>query len=211
MTRFFTSVFLVFILFQVTAFAQNTCGVGSDEPQFACFTCGSGYVGSTAGYSADNASYNFPCGTIENSQWIAFEANSTTIQADIISGNCQNGNGVEAAIYTRQLQRISNCYSSGGTNMSGTLTATGLTPGEQYLIMIDGFGGDVCDISVSLTGNRVYDLPLPPGQIVRSGPADLCPGIINTYEIAAVGGATDYFWSELIRLHSPPLPVVTAW
>lgn len=54
-------------------------------------------MGSTIGYTQD-APNNF-CGTIENNQWFAFAAGTTTIEFTIIASNCLNGDGVQGAIY----------------------------------------------------------------------------------------------------------------
>ncbi len=43
---------------------------------------------------------------------------------------------------------MSNCYNP-ATTTGGTVTATGLTVGLTYYLMVDGYGGDACDFTVS--------------------------------------------------------------
>jgi hypothetical protein len=43
---------------------------------------------------------------------------------------------------------MSNCWNP-ATAATGTVTATGLTIGNDYILMIDGFGGDNCDFTIS--------------------------------------------------------------
>ncbi|MFK7785370.1 MAG: T9SS type A sorting domain-containing protein [Crocinitomicaceae bacterium] len=130
-------------------------------------------VGTTAAiYTADmpgNLTSTF-CGSIENNSWYQFTAMSTTETFDIASvTNCindtSNGAGIQAAVYEitydangccDALVLESNCYGPGNFSL-GTVTATPLTIGNQYLLMIDGFSGDACDWTIS---NWVEE-PLP--------------------------------------------------
>ena len=43
---------------------------------------------------------------------------------------------------------VSNCFNP-GTQATGTVTATGLTPGNDYMLMFDGNAGDNCDFTIS--------------------------------------------------------------
>ena len=43
---------------------------------------------------------------------------------------------------------MSNCYNPGNTTL-GTVTATGLTIGQNYMLMIDGNSGDGCEFTIS--------------------------------------------------------------
>jgi len=194
MTRLFT-LSLLFLLFQMASFAQN-CGPGADNFFSACNICGNGFVGNTAGFTPDNANFSFPCGTIENSQWATFTAASSSVSVSINASNCSNGSGLEMAIYDQNLNLVSNCFSSAGSNMSGTLNPTNLNPGQEYLILIDGFGGDICDFSISLMGNVENLPPLPPGEITNDAlpGREVCVGQQVCYSIPPVANATAYEW-----------------
>ncbi|HMR44646.1 MAG TPA: hypothetical protein PKC40_12465, partial [Saprospiraceae bacterium] len=150
-------IFLLLICFGL--FCQNVkaqlpppCGMAGDEPP-GCTLCGpifAGtiiYVGTTGGYTPNITPPGF-CGSIENNQWLSFVADSTSAAVSITSFNCQYGQGVQLYMLDLNLNPVSNCISSGGNNLSGNVTATGLTPDELYLIMIDGFAGDICNIVI---------------------------------------------------------------
>jgi hypothetical protein len=93
------------------------------------------------------------CGTIENNSWYKFVAGATTEVFDFsFIGNC--GSGVQAAVYdiTRNGNNCctafnlkSNCINALG---SGIVTATTLTIGNEYVLLVDGVAGDVCDFTL---------------------------------------------------------------
>ena len=138
------------------------------------------------------------CGSCENQQWIGFIANSTTIQLEITSSNCAgtpNGSGVQAHMYNNctDLTPVSDCWSPGGQG-TGVITATGLTVGNVYYLMIDGWAGDLCDWSIEVL-QGVGDLPTPiiPGPI--TGPVNACPGAPLDYFVPEAFGASNYEWT----------------
>lgn len=117
-------------------------------------------TGSTSGYTADvpgNISSAF-CGSVENNQWFTFVATSTSATFNIASPTgCTYADGIQAEVYDitkdacgncNTVTSVSNCYNP-GVVQSGTVTATGLTVGNTYYLMIDGFAGDVCNYSIS--------------------------------------------------------------
>jgi hypothetical protein len=122
-------------------------------------------VGSTpTNYTADipgNLNTLF-CGSIENNSWFRFTALSTTETFEFTSvTNCINdpsvGNGVQAIVYEvtnnsngccETFNIRSNCFNPTTTAL-GTVTASSLTIGNQYLLMVDGFSGDACDWTIS--------------------------------------------------------------
>ena len=132
----------------------------------AQLTQGPGNFSSTTSaiYTADspgNLTASF-CGSIENNSWYQFTALSTTETFNFTSvTNCvndpNNGAGVQAAVYQvfpdasgccSALNLVSNCYSPGDFTL-GTVTATPLTIGGQYILMVDGFSGDACDFTIA--------------------------------------------------------------
>jgi hypothetical protein len=98
------------------------------------------------------------CGSIENNSWYQFTALSTTETFDFISvTGCVSNLGIQAAVYEiipdvdgccDVLTITSNCFSPNSTAL-GTVTATPLTIGNTYVLMVDGFSGDACDFTVS--------------------------------------------------------------
>jgi Secretion system C-terminal sorting domain len=97
------------------------------------------------------------CGSIENNSWYQFTASATTENFPITYvGGCVSGYGIQAHVYSvtytagccTGFTSVSNCYNPGNTTL-GTVTATGLTIGNQYLLMIDGNAGDGCEFTIS--------------------------------------------------------------
>ncbi|MEZ5058474.1 MAG: hypothetical protein R2879_15680 [Saprospiraceae bacterium] len=98
-------------------------------------------------------------------------------------------------IYDQNLNPVSSCFSSGGNNTPGLVQADSLVPGEIYQIMVDGFAGDICDVTITIIGGVSTDPPDPPGAINADTPiSPLCPGAVVCYEIDTVNNATDYHW-----------------
>lgn len=195
MKKFIPLTTILFLLLGQVAWAQlpPPCGVAGDEPP-GCTLCGPVYAGTTGGYTPNITPPGF-CGTIENNQWLSFVAGATSATVSITSFNCQNGQGVQLYMLDLNLNPVSNCFSSGGNNVPGNVTANGLTPGDLYLIMIDGFAGDICNIVIQVVGGVNQGPPDPPGPITPvPNVSPLCPGAVVCYSIAPVNGATEYNW-----------------
>lgn len=97
------------------------------------------------------------CGSIENNSWYQFVATATTHSFPITYvGGCVSGWGIQAHVYSitytggccTGFTSVSNCYNPGNTTL-GTVTATGLTIGSTYMLMIDGNSGDGCEFTIS--------------------------------------------------------------
>ena len=122
-------------------------------------SAGSTFASSTAALytndNPDNVEGPF-CGTIQNNSWYQFVATATTHSFPIttVTGCTQ---GIQAHIYDysggsgsccHSFTSVSNCYNPGNTTL-GTVTATGLTIGQTYILMIDGYAGANCDFAIS--------------------------------------------------------------
>jgi hypothetical protein len=112
-------------------------------------------------YRADipgNLSSQF-CATIENNAWFSFIADTTTISFFLGVNDCYFGDGIQARVFSttncNTFTAVSTCFNP-GTQTSGSITATGLTVGQRYYLMIDGFARDDCEYSISWSGG-----PLP--------------------------------------------------
>jgi subtilisin-like proprotein convertase family protein len=164
-----------------------------------------GYCGQTGGwYTVDRRDIgnNFTggpfCGSIENNSWISFVASAATATFDVISSNCiSNSSGVQAAVMSTNncasgaFTLVSNCVSQSTGPGLFTLTATGLTIGQTYFIMIDGYGGNICDYSVTAqSGVQTVNISSSQG-------ANLCPGQNTNLSLTTVGaGPFTYSWSS---------------
>ena len=130
---------------------------------------GSSWSSSTSStYSADSPSGLSFCGSIENNSWYQFTALSTTEVFNFTNvTNCSSNWGIQAEVYSvttsglgccTGFSSVSNCMNP-GTNTNGTVTASGLTIGNKYILMVDGWGGDQCDFTV-LGWNATGILPV---------------------------------------------------
>ncbi|MCB9361589.1 MAG: T9SS type A sorting domain-containing protein [Flavobacteriales bacterium] len=108
-------------------------------------------------YTADDPGTSF-CGSIENNSWYVFTAIATSETFNFTNiTNCKWGDGIQAEVFDvttdangccTSLSSVSNCMNP-GTATSGTVTASGLTIGNDYYLMVDGWGGDNCDFTVT--------------------------------------------------------------
>lgn len=122
---------------------------------------GSNFSSSTSSiYSADqstNLSGIF-CGTIENNSWYKFTATKTTHNFPFSAVTpCTWGDGVQAQVFSITSSSVgcctafttkSKCFNP-GYQSTGTVSATGLTIGQSYVLMIDGYAGDVCTFTIT--------------------------------------------------------------
>ena len=152
--------------FDVCINELGPCGVSSATedncPYPAQLTQGPGSWSSSTYpyYTADTPanSGTIFCGSVENNSWYEFTAQNTTETFNFTAvNNCVTGWGVQAEVYevTQDAQgcctnftSMSNCWNP-STPTTGTVTATGLTIGNTYVLMVDGWGGDNCDFTVS--------------------------------------------------------------
>lgn len=152
--------------FDVCLVAGTVCG-GANNNDYcqspAILTQGPGsWTSTTYAYYTDDPPTNYGgasfCGSVENNSWYQFTALSSTETFDFTSvTNCSSNWGVQAEVYDvttdingccTSLSSVSNCWNP-GVNTTGTVTATGLTIGNTYVLMVDGWGGDNCEFTVS--------------------------------------------------------------
>ncbi len=181
----------LFILFgQINYLIAQNCA-----PSLACFNaplvCGNsldGLIATTGGPNDITQPAEF-CGVIENNQWIRFSACESTVSLGFDIFNCAGtftGTGIQAEIFEtsdcQSFNSVSDCYSTSDAS-GGTLTATGLVPGQSYFLMVDGWAGDICQYQINVLGGIDTAPPTPqeisPGMI--SGPAVVCPNETATY------------------------------
>ncbi len=148
-----------------------------------------GYCGSTSScYSASQIPAGF-CGSVENNSWLSFVASATTATFAITVANCLNSQGIQMEVYSTSncttFTSFSNCWNP-GVEVNGTITATPLTIGNTYYLMIDGYAGDVCDYSISATAGVLT-------VSVTASSSLICQGSSTTLTANAVG-ATSYSW-----------------
>ena len=162
--------------FSICVTTSTACGGAANNdycPYPAQLTQGPGSFSASTDvtFTADqpgNVSSVF-CGSIENNSWYQFTASGTTASFPITYvGGCVSGWGIQAHVYAvtytggccSGFTSMSNCYNPGNTTL-GTVSATGLTSGQQYLLMIDGNSGDGCEFTISgWTGTGILPVEL---------------------------------------------------
>jgi gliding motility-associated-like protein len=160
-----------------------------------------GYCGNTsASYTATSGWSQMTsvfCSGLQNDSYIKFVADSTAIAFYVWQTSSQNGDGIQMMVYSS-----TNCGSGAVTdygcfgqispsNNPSLVTATGLTPGQTYYIIIDGYAGDVC--------NYVIGLPQGSGGIAL--PANITPAVSNiclgqSVNLTASGGSGTFDWTS---------------
>jgi gliding motility-associated-like protein len=127
---------------------------------------------------------------IENNSWIRFTAGNATVNLRVTVGNCWVGNYPAGGI---QMQIFSgtNCnnfvpvssFREGSSTF--TVTGTGLTVGNDYYLMVDGYARDICNYTIqALDGVALPEITAVPDSI--------CPG--QSSLLTAPLGATGYTW-----------------
>ncbi len=119
-----------------------------------------------------------PANTLNNDEWLSFEAASSTISLLITPTNCQGTNGqfgMQGAIYE----------SCGGMAVATQCECTelpflleaNLIPGQVYYLVLDGCAGDICDYSVEVLAGGTTCFPF------IFGPTTVCNLDTVTYSI----------------------------
>ncbi len=130
---------------------NNNCGT----PQAVSFglldtVCGHSDLNFTPDVTADLSS-DF-CGSIENNGWFSFVADSTKMTLKVKVTNCLSGFGIQGRVYQTldciNYTPYSNCWNP-MQQSDGIIQATGLTIGNTYVLMIDGYSADDCDFLVT--------------------------------------------------------------
>ncbi len=173
MKKFFcTLLVLTFFLKSVsTLYAQ--CGGGSCSTPVAAFDIASAcvlpnpqalscYQGATINSGVADQPPTW-CTTVENNQWFAFTATSSSATFQIEALNCASGGAIQAAILDCSLNFMSDCLGNISQNTTVSLsTNQPLTPGTVYLLMIDGSAGANCGYAINGS------------SAITTGPTNLC-------------------------------------
>jgi gliding motility-associated-like protein len=216
--------FFVFVLINASGFGQPPCG-SNPAAGNSCATATpicelNGYCGNTSStYTVNTWSQSCGflglsdcgltgefCGSIENNSFLTFVASSTSISFNCWVYNSTYGDGIQIMIFS-------------ANNCSGTVTsyycsqlvpsasaqnvsASGLTPGNTYYIMIDGFAGDVCDYTFA--ANTGVAIPVDVTPVTST----ICAG--QSVTLTATGGNGVYNWAASPNLSGTTGSTVTA-
>jgi len=153
--RFSIFVFLMFV-FQ-NSYSQLSCeddnlALNQGDYPPGCVVCSPIVTADNFGYTSDDTlQYDFPCGAVENSIWFTlFTSTDGQLSFNMTAKNCKNGSGLEAAIYDKDLNKVSNCFSL--FNDVSTTFYVALPESKTYYLMIDGIDGDECEFGFFVNG-----------------------------------------------------------
>ncbi len=137
--------------------------------------------------------------TIENNVWFAFVAGYNDLTLSIEVPNCEGsfnppGGGIQVLIFDncQNFNQVSDCFNP-GMQSDGIINATNLTIGATYYILVDGWAGDVCDFTMTVTQGSINP-PAPDPPTTITGPAIVCPGSQSAYTTPNTFAASAYQW-----------------
>lgn len=174
--------------------AGNTCATATPICDL------NGYCGSTsASYTADSWTEldDQFCGSIENNSFLIFTASATSMTFNVWLTTSSAGDGIQIMVFSSAgacSGAVTSyvCWSPGTATAGPTaVTATGLTPGNNYYIMIDGYAGDVCDYIIGIESGAL--IPVAATSSITGGQT-ICLGESAT--LTANGGDGNYSWSN---------------
>lgn len=216
--------FFVFVLISVSGFGQPPCGTNPAAGE-SCATATpicelNGYCGNTSSsYAVDTWSQSCGflglsdcgltgefCGSIENNSFLSFVASSSTISFNCWVYNSTYGDGIQIMIFSANncSGTVTSYYCSQlvPSASSQTVSASGLTPGNTYYIMIDGFAGDICDYTFA--ANTGVAIPVDVTPVTST----ICAG--QSVTLTATGGNGVYNWTASPNLSGTTGSTVTA-
>lgn len=146
------------------------------------------------------------CGSVENDSYLTFVASSSTISFNVWVYNSTYGDGIQIMIFSASScsGNVTSYYCNqlAPSSSAQTVSASGLTPGNTYYIMIDGFAGDVC--SYTFAANTGVSIPVDVTPVTTS----VCAG--QSVTLTATGGNGTYTWNASPNLSGTTGATVTA-
>ena len=176
--------------------AGNTCATATPICDF------DGYCGNTSSTYTDNSWTeldNAFCSNIQNNSFISFIADSTDVSLLVWVSNCTFGDGIQFMVFDGGCgsSAVSDYYCNNqmlpGLN---SVNVPGLTIGNTYYLMIDGFNADVCDYVVGVTASSGVLIPVT----LNTNAVTINSGSSTT--LTASGGDGIYTWSLPAGLNS---------
>ncbi|MEO1261213.1 MAG: gliding motility-associated C-terminal domain-containing protein [Bacteroidota bacterium] len=155
--------FLLFVLIALPKALISQCGTGpcppgqpqwSQDPAAACIAINEFELDCASGSMPANGSASvIPpvwCTTVENNIFYLFTASSSSASFEVSAFNCSGGNdALQAAVLDCNLNLVSACNGNIPNGTSAVIVGTGMTPGETYMLMIDGSAGSECDYIIN--------------------------------------------------------------
>ena len=207
----------LFIHFSLSAQLLLPCSPaikGAPTCALACARCNFGTI---QGSTDDNLSqWPFPafCGTLTKPEWYAFVAGSASGAFLLNASACDQGLGLQIALYDDCGTAPLACLAGGGLSL--TLPVSNLTIGETYFLLVDGYEGDDCTYTLQASDPALTTAPvLGSSPSTLPGPAITCPQSTVQYCLPQpVANASHYTWQapqgSLINGQAGPLTLPAA-
>ncbi|MBK8195359.1 MAG: gliding motility-associated C-terminal domain-containing protein [Lewinellaceae bacterium] len=170
----------------------NLPAAPGDSCHEAPLLCGNfldGYCSSTAGLLADQPAYlTSPLPDFENNGWLRFAPCEDSIAIDFQVFDCQTGDELGFFLLSGDCDTMTPlAFVSAADGNTTSMNVGGLTPGEVYYLVIDGFYGAECKFQTHVVSGIGTASPgaatcdCIDGYI--DGPDDLCPADIAVYTL----------------------------
>ncbi len=165
-------------------FGNNETNAGVDQPNG---TNTGGIFGSAGSWGTGSPFFDV---NINNNSWIRFTASAASATLAVSVIDCWVGNYPSGGIQMQIFSSTGGCcnfvpVSNFQENSTGfTITANGLTVGNDYYLMVDGFAGDICNYTISAQSGVQFP------QITPVAP--ICAG--SSVTLNAPPGGTSYDW-----------------
>ena len=197
-------IFFAFFIFSIEIYSQ--CNPDLDiTPGQECATAP--FVCDLDGYCANMQMGNWGgnqvfCNgswTLQNPNWFAFVANSTTIDIEVALSDCTGGQlSVQWGLYNQCTNLLSALQCNGsGVGSGGVISIIypNAVPGTVYYIVLDGTSGAICHYEVNVNSGIGTTLVAPAVITDLSGNAEICVGASVNYSFPGFGFATEYTWT----------------
>lgn len=172
-------------------------GLSCESSLYLCNDLIDGYVGTLPATNPEPQFANLCAsgGTIENPVWFSFIPCETSASITIIPSNCQPGVndflGIQVAIYSDCMEGESVTCFDDGSDQDINLSFDSFIPGNIYYLIVDGYGGSVCDFTIDVISGIcndefTIDTENPADNSISGPSGDFCnlPDVVYSYEIS---------------------------
>jgi nitrate reductase NapE component len=146
--------FIVFSMFLLpfNLFSQSDCTPSQDCASAPLF-CGKileSYTFTNAG-NGPGSVFNF-CGTLENTQYFRFVSCGSNLSVILSNTTCQIGDGMQLALLDGcgSTNLITCNQGNFGGEFDPLILTSVVVPGKEYILLVDGFAGDVCEYKLDI-------------------------------------------------------------
>ena len=144
------------------------------------------------------------CGGLDNESVLSFVASSTSLSLDVWVTSSVDNFGIQIMVYSADTCGSGPvtsyaCWNPGFVPVGSTnVVANGLTPGNTYYVMIDGWAGDVCNYVIAPGGGPGGSGIVTQVNVLASS-TTICLGQSTT--LSATGGNNIYNWTPSTGLN----------